>query len=308
MNGVEQESGQRYVLCSPHGGLNDTLGVVNTCWRYAERTGRTLVVDASRSAFCADFAEYFELRDPSTQFRFEATPLLFAALNELSCHPAFVQGRLDSYAIAIQMHETLSHLEFRLPVEAETEAPLYLDFDADHDEAVVVHELYGGMPGAVDVLSRVRLTPWVQRVLRHRLAALPAEPYVGVHVRNSDLQSDYRSFFRDHAADLAGRTVVVCSDDGAVLASAAELLPASTVISVSEVPVSDGVPYQRPFHAAPVAARKVAIDTLADLLALAGASTVLAPEIVNRNSKVSGFSTLARELAARPDVVEGLFS
>ena len=54
--------------------------------------------------------------------------------------------------------------------------------------------------------------------------------------------------------------------------------------------------------------RKLAIDTLVDLLALAGATRVLAPEIVNRNANVSGFSVLARELAARPDVVDGLFS
>ena len=163
---------QRYVLCRPHGGLNDTLGVIGTCWRYAEATGRTLVVDADRSAFCSDFGEYFEPRDPAADVRFEATPELFAALNELSCHPAVVQGRLDTYAIAIQLHETLSHLEFRLPVEADTETPLYLDFDAVYGEAVVVHELYGGIPGAVDVLSRVRFTPWVQRVLRHRAVAV----------------------------------------------------------------------------------------------------------------------------------------
>jgi len=308
VNGEEEPWGQRCVLCRPHGGLNDTLGVIGTCWRYAEATGRTLVVDADRSAFCADFAEYFEPRDPAADVRFDATPELLTALNELSCYPAVVQGRLDTYSIAIQLHETLSHLEFRLPVEAETETPLYLDFDAVYDEAVVVHELYGGMPGAVDVLSRVRFTPWVQRVLRHRLKALPGGPYVGVHVRNSDLQSDFTSFLRAHAAELAGCTVVVCSDDGAVLANAVELLPESTVISVSEVPVSDGVPYQRPFHASPVASRKLAIDTLVDLLALAGATSLLAPEIVNRNANVSGFSVLARELAARPDVVDGLFS
>ena len=305
---MKEHPGQRCVLCRPHGGLNDTLGVIGTCWNYAEATGRTLIVDASRSAFCADFAEYFEPRDTSSQVRFELPPELLVALDELSCHPAVVQGRLGTYEVAIQLHESLSHLEFRLPVEADTRTSLYLDFEAVYDEAVVVHELYGGMPGAVDVLSRVRFTPWVQRVLRQRLVALPAGPYVGVHVRNSDLQSDYGSFLRSHARELAGCTVVVCSDDGAVLASAAGLLPDADVVTVSEVPVSGGVPYQRPFHSSSVASRKLAIDTLVDLLALAGATSVLAPAIVNRNAKVSGFSTLARELAARPEVVSGLFS
>lgn len=98
----------------------------------------------------------------------------------------------------------------------------------------------------------------------------------------------------------------MCSDDGDVLRHVTTLLPHSQVVSASSVPASRGVPYQADFHPTAGARWKLAMDTLADLIALGSGSEVIFPEISNCGARYSGFSLLARDLAARPDIVDGL--
>lgn len=210
------------------------------------------------------------------------------------------------YQFEIRLHETMSHLEWRLPVDSVSGEPLHVDLSLDHTEPVILHEVYSGAPGSLDVLERLQFTPRTRRVIRRRLRRLPEGDYVGVHIRHSDLQTDYVPFLAQCADALAGRNVLVCSDDGDVLQQAPLLLPRLRVATVSSVPPSRGVPYQADFHPRRRARRKLAIDTLVDLIALASASEVIFPEIANCATQFSGFSRLARDLAGRPDIIDGL--
>jgi hypothetical protein len=301
---------QRFVLARPHGGLNDTLGVVAKAWRCAEAHERALVVDARRSHFASRFDQFFTPRQPSPEVLFRPTPRVIASMNSLTCNPSAVQGRLHSYTTEMETHETLSHLEWLRPVDSLTGESLAPDLDlvAGGDEGVVLFEGFDGRPESVDVFERVWLTPRVRRLVVARLRCLVGADYVGLHVRNTDLQSDHVGFFEHHADHLAGRTVVVCSDDGAVVATARHILARSTVVSPSDVPVADGTPYQAPFHPGRRARRKLALDTLVDLFALGGATEVLHPEVLNRTVRVSGFSRLASDLSQRPRLVAELLA
>lgn len=308
MTATARESEARYLLCRPHGGLNDSLATINTCWDAAQRTGRVLVIDTSRSSFVSRLDDYFELREPSPTVVLGLSRRVVATLNGLDCAPAGITGRLDTYRVGIQLHETISHLEWRRPVDADSGALLHVDLSLDHPEPLVVHEVYSGAPGSIEMLGRLRLRPWVRRRVRRRLRRVPAGGYVGVHIRHSDLLTDYESFLAERADSLAGRAVLVCSDDGDVLRRAPGLLPRSTVVSVSDVPPSHGVPYQTDFHPSRRARRQLAVDTLADLIALGGADEVIYPAIVNCDATSSGFSRLAADMCERREIIDGLLA
>lgn len=294
----------RYVLCRPHGGLNDTLGVINDAWSLAEDTGRILVVDGRASTFARDLSIWFEPRERDARAILHPNPRIRRLLDAGTCHPEALTGRLDTSRIVEQEHETISWLEWRMPVDAETGTWLRLDLDQarflDHD--VLLHECYGGGMGSITALERLQLTARAARRVHSRLTPVVGRSYVGIHIRNSDLQSDYRHFLTSVSGDLAGRYVLVCSDDGAVLRDAIDLLPRSRVITTSAPPTADGRPYQVSADMRRRRRDDIAIDALVDVFALAGATDVLAAPVVNRTGSSTGFGVLAAELRRRPDL------
>lgn len=298
----------RYVLCRPHGGLNDTLSVINDAWSLAEDTGRTLVVDGRASTFARDLSVWFEPRDPDARAVLHPNRRIRRVLDAGTCHPESLTGRLHTARVVEQGHETISWLEWRRPVDAETGTPLRLDLDQarflDHD--VLLHECYGGGSSSINALERLQLTERAARRVHRRLAHVVGREYIGVHIRNTDLQSDYRAFLTSISSDLAGRYVLVCSDDGAVLRDAIDLLPRSRVLTTSAPPTANGRPYQVSDGTRRRRRDDIAIDALVDLFALAGATDVLAAPVVNRTVSSTGFGLLATELRRRPDLQAAL--
>lgn len=295
----------KYLLCRPRGGLSDSLSAIERCRQYCLSTGRTLVVDGVRSNFVRNFARVLDsdaaILQPSTA--------LLDRLDSVSCRPVEVEGRLRRYRATVFTAPGENFLEWRVMLDARSGVALHSTLDDDWPEEVIVHEAHGDGLGGEEFLAHCRLAPAVSRRVRERLQrvtdASTEDGYVGIHVRNSDLQTHWRTFFAEHADRLAGSVVVVCSDDRHVVREAPSLLGRSRVITPTRVPVSNGVPYQGRFvprwrHA------RLAVDAFVDLLALAGADDILAPTVINRTDPRSSFTTLARAIAGRPGLSEQL--
>jgi hypothetical protein len=305
---VSSADARKYVLCRPHGGLNDTLCVVDEAWRLADATSRTLVVDGRASTFARNLAEWFEPRPGVEGVVLNPDRRLRRVLDAGTCFPEVLTGRLGEAEIVDVGHETISWLEWRMPIDAASGTHLRLDLGhartLDHD--VLLHETYGGGPGAIDALERLRLTRATTRRVERRLAPLIGRDYLGIHIRNTDLRTDYRDFFDGIADEIAGQDVLVCSDDGAVLDHARSRFPQSTVLTTSSPPASGGRPYQVDSSTSRRERRKIALDALVDVFALAHARQVLTALVVNRTNSTTGFGFLATALSERPDLVDAL--
>lgn len=296
---------ERYLLCRPRGGLNDSLCLIASCHRFARDTGRTLVVDGVRSNFVGNFSSVFELIDANQPIVLHPSRSLMSRLDALPCCPGAVSGNLRRYRTTIHTPADKNPLEYRMPLDARTGTMLQVPLVGDPAEAVALVEAHSHGPDAVQFLSLCRLVPRLARTVRQRLRVLPSDPYVGVHIRNSDLRSQWRDFLDEQRPMLAGRNVVVCSDDREVLDAAPAMLGESQVTVTSWVPRRAGVPYQRGFVTL-LARRRLVVDTLVDLFALAGATEVRHAPIVNRNYPSSSFTELARYLAASPGLSDQL--
>lgn len=300
----------RYLLCRPAGGLADSLATIERGRQYCLRSGRILVVDGVRSNFVRQFSDVFTMIEGDRVVLGPSRRLL-AHLDALSCRPVEVQGRLRRYEVRSFTPEGMNPLESRFPVDALTGALLQVSLDDDYPEDVVLFESHSPVDGAENFLAMCRLTARVARAVNRRLEPvqrLVADGgYVGLHVRNSDLRSDWREYMALHAESLAGRNVVVCSDDREVLDAAPAALPRSTVVVPTRVPSTGGRPYQGQFVARRHH-RQLAVDVLVDLLALAGADDVLSPPVVNRTISSSSFTHLARAVSRVPGLREQLLS
>jgi hypothetical protein len=119
--------------------------------------------------------------------------------------------------------------------------------------------------------------------------------YVAIHVRNTDYQTNYESLFNKIYPEVAGKSVLVCSDDAEVIAKAKEFFDASTVLIASEIPHTN----QMPLHGertmkADEDRKAAAINSIVDLCALGLSDKLYFMNVTAGHP--SGFSSLARHL------------
>jgi hypothetical protein len=82
---------ESFLLCRPHGGLNDTFCQIEKCWRYAEKFGRTLIIDTRKSCLFGEFSDFFT--PANTRIKVETnTTKIDAAINSLHCYPPLING------------------------------------------------------------------------------------------------------------------------------------------------------------------------------------------------------------------------
>jgi hypothetical protein len=172
----------RVLLCIPRGGLNDTLTQIEKCLHYAERFDRQLVIDARRSGLMDHFSEYFTVHSTKVDVIGRPTKRQIEILNTWDCHPEQIRGRLD------ERKRPAGGKPYIFCVDQDLEVPHTFDFSLDYPQPLIVHEQSGG-GNPRELLNKIALADGVLTTVTARLSKLPSE-YVGVHVRNTDLETD----------------------------------------------------------------------------------------------------------------------
>ena len=295
---------ERVLLCRPHGGLNDTLCRISVCWRYAERFGRHLVIDTRRSSLAAPFDRHFTLAHRTAEVSCSLTPDLRERLDSMRCRPSCLEGRIDGVrAISAAGSPNMVDSVTRQPLqfaEASTAA-----FERDHDEPLLVYEGHGGGTSSADLLPHLRLAPEVLE--RVRVAMKPLEsPYSAVHVRNTDLRTDWRRLLREVGRVHRSGPLLLCSDDPRVISRARAALDVP-VLSFQGRPQSidpTGTLHHRHSHATADAWLQAAREAIVDLIALGNAQRIYCG--LTTAGRISGFSFLASHLCSNPGTLDAL--
>jgi hypothetical protein len=291
-------SAERFLLCQPQGGLNDTLCQIGRACLYAERFDRTVVVDtnhARKPYFRDDLSNYFVSRDRRLLLSPTEAPGL---LDEPDVFPVFLKGRLRDYVTCYD--RTVSNF-----VDAENgEAPTF-DFEQDYPQRLIVHEACGGGDLSLAALARLRLRdPLREELVRRRALAGPR--YSAVHVRYTDYQAGYESLTAQQIAPVD--PLFVATDNPGVVAHFQALIGADRVLSFASLPHLDGSPFHQPREQDDHAERNR--DAILDLLMLTLATRFyILPLKPNANdAEYSGFSMLAANLRENPEPLAGLIA
>lgn len=296
---------ERYLLCRPEGGFNDMLCQIELCWRYAEANGRMLIVDSAVTGFGDDFARYFRLAD-GQHAELQLSPERLQQLNAATTFPEAVKGRLADYEKIWSDHAWGF-------VDAVSHEPLSFDAGRRYPHVCLLHHQHGGGTVSLDALRRLRLQPDLAKYIRERIAELGAD-YDAIHVRYTDYVTDVGHFFGTLAGTLAGRRVLVCSDNAEVIALARKAFKRAEIVTVSEVPDLGGRPIHVHARAAGIPAEKLNRDMLTDLFALAAPSHLYVSRVADGPGghmpfqKLSGFSYLAAALNKRRRLLHKLMA
>jgi hypothetical protein len=288
----------RLLLCRPQGGLNDMLCQIAAACEYGERYGRAVIIDANHATtdcFRDDLSHYFESLRPDLSLDTGAAPTDLAGLDVV---PHCLIGRIHAYDARYQSG-------LWKWVEATTGEPITFDFDRDYDEAVLVHQSDGGGEGSIGALARMRLQPHMLRELERRLGLI-GQPFLGVHVRNSDYRTNYQAAAQTPAFLDSSRPVFVATDDRKVIDHFIQVLGRERVFSFAALPIGAPVPIHR--WPGELGRRRLNEDAILDLVMLALASQFymfgLEPNF--QQTKFSGYSLLAANLRRRPEVLSSL--
>lgn len=286
----------KFLLCIPHGGMNDTLCQIEYCWRYATKFGRHLIIDTQRSGLMGDFSDYFDLIEKSPIIIPSIRKDLYDELNSLTCYPNEIQGRLNSY-------EFCYSTEINNVIDPDSGVQLSFNSEIDFDEDVIVHEQWGGGSLANDFLHRVSLSDNAIADIESDLDNLPNH-YIGIHVRNTDLKTDFKPFFDEIYQKVSDQNILICSDDSNVIHYAQNFFKNSDVYTLSPIPQLN----QKPLHLQQYSSRHekwaATINSIRDLILLGNSDEILFVE--TQAGHTSGFSRLAQYLFKNKKLINQL--
>ena len=283
----------RWIVCRPRGGLNDTLCQIEKCWQFAKLTGRRLIIDSEGSGLLLPFDDVFAFRGNDQGVNYHSLDDdTIGAINSLPAWPSDTEGRVTTYESIKDAADEF----FTVP----SHSPLKYDLSHDYPAPVLVYEAMGGGIASYCFLGRVTFHNHFRREIQEKLAALP-DRYASVHVRHSDLSTDYQTLFAVVKKKVGRLPVFVASDNSAVIDYARELFGNDRLLFLPSQQLRDGKPLHTP--ATPLTKEQrnqLTLETLTELFALAGASDFFFGDVTNRVG-VSGFSRLARFLTENPE-------
>lgn len=272
--------------------MNDVLCRIGECWRYAEKFDRTLIIDARKSELGDHFSNYFEPKYKAPNIIFDANDVDLEFLNGLPCFPAEMRGQLRRLdAILRETPRLRATSDHSLPD---------IDFSRNYQEAVLAHEQWGGGSLSFGLIDKLRLSAKIRPTILNRVRQFDGK-YYAVHVRNTDLQTDYKDFFSKISQEVWGKRLLVCSDDAAVIEYARSFFSSSEILTSSEIPDTGG----KPLHICGDR-KKSNIDTIVDLLALAKSERLFFAHVTE--GRLSGFSGLAGHLCKNKYLIDDLLN
>jgi len=276
---LRRQSG--YVLVRPLGGWNDILSQIRYALRYTRRTGRVLIIDTgSLGKLGGDFAAFFRVALPDVIYSEPEVRNLLSSLNtsSVSVFPETLQGRLYDYPVVFS---------YKYDQFVSGETPMSLNFNLNYPHTLLIHHGMGGGK-ALWLCQFLQLSPKIRNQFLENKTKLP-QPYIGVHVRNTDhLATDIDAFYAKLVKEAKGQHLFISTDN---LDSRNRLMALrehfKSISAFTELP-ADG----KPLHSnRPEEARfQFSCDALCDLALLASATRLYV------NNPRSGFSRLAMDL------------
>jgi len=293
---------KKYLLCRPQGGLNDMLCQIEKCCRYAERSGRTVIIDTNyknSANFNAEFGLFFQSRQRKLLISINDFPTDF---DDLDVYPSCLKGKLHNYKTAVKM-------PFEPFKEIISNEPITFDFTKNYKQSLVVHHQGGGGTLSIYALLRLSVIDSVKEALIKRLMHINGS-FTAIHIRHTDYLSDYEPPIQLLVSNPPAR-LFVATDNQHVLNELIDRLPNTKIFSFCSNLSKDG----SAIHAQKLSDEKLNytrnMDAILDLLTLSLASHLIICKIstgitIDKKPTYSGFSLLAKQLSENKIILNHL--
>lgn len=295
--------GHKWFFAKPRSGLNDVFCQLEKSIAFAEKHGRWVAVEATNSGLLLPISDVFEeVLAEVPIFALEKHPEVLNILNGLSCFPPEVEGALDSYYSGLYSSDVNTGSR---PVLDGNYS--WREKSRNTNAQVIVHESGGGGFASARFLTRVTLKDTFSRAISRRLSELPPH-YLGVHIRNTDVTSDWKRVLdevemRRGGLDPGDLPVFLATDSAKVQDAALSRFGLDNLFFGSRLSNRDGNQLHENNSMKSRRERLITLENaLFDLMALANSEEFIFGSL-RESHAISGFSRLARLLFHRPDVM-----
>lgn len=308
---------KRYLLCQPVGGFADTIKQLNKYFEYALKHNRIFVIDTSfigagliGAGLNDHFDNYFTCRDKAPHYE-KIVLRLDSALKEkfknLSVYPKFLQ-KLENlnYNYKLRLAPPTERIISNMFVENNSGLPIAFDFNLEYSEDLLIqsgtsnqHATTPFMPSS-QLLSSLKFCKTARDTILKKINILKPLTYQAIHIRNTDLESDYKKFFQQIYNKIKGKRIFICSDSNKCMQYAKNNLTDVKLLHLDSIRSDTLLPLH--FHSfANTQARRydINIDMLADLCALSFSTKIHTPRLKKTTSDsqhysfISGYARIA---------------
>lgn len=283
----------RYVLCLPMGGLNDMCTVIDRCLEYCKKYNRSLVIDTRESVHFKDsIHKYMEINDPCI-YKGDILEFYSNISENTSIFPSYIKPYIhDKFNIIWKTDGVFYH---------NTIGPLNFNINTDYNEEILLYVQCGGASVIPGFFYKSIFKPIITMTLLKRKSKLP-NSYIGVHIRNSDIQTDIKKFIQDNNTILKTSKMFLASDDSETI----ELFKAlfkENCFTFSNIPnyrQLNGPRSIQRINRTPLDHEQYNIDTICDLLLLG-----LSDNFIPSNG---GFSRLSNNLFKNKKLIKQMLN
>ncbi len=284
----------KIILCRPEGGLNDMLCQIEKCCRYAEKTGRHVIVDTNYKntiSFHDDLGKYFSSQQEGLILGLDN---IVESYWDNSTFPHQMLQRLFNYEIGRTKVTTRNGSRKFFCDEEGT--ILSFDFGKNYQEDILLHHQAGGGQDSLTCLLRVKLQKDILETLLERLGMV-GRPYSALHIRNTDYVTNYQENVVRFLSSTKG-SCFLAKDSQEVLDFAESLEPSRKLFNFCDALSKTGEPIQHMKIEQEDAYHRNK-DAIVDLLMLGMANKLECGIVENHwggKRNYSGFSRLAMML------------
>jgi hypothetical protein len=204
----EKKNHEKYLLCRPSGGLNDTLNQIDKCIVYAKKFNRTLVLDSLNATFSDKWNNYFTCTKSISNKIVFYDDMISQKLSSKTCFPHSLKGKITSYKTKLSNNK--KHL-----VEKENNTLISFDFKKEYSEDLIIHHQFGGGNNSFNAIQNFTLLPSISKKIQELQHQIGSD-YISIHIRGTETlcgTPNFRKIFDNLEKQEPKSKILFCTDD-----------------------------------------------------------------------------------------------
>jgi hypothetical protein len=176
----------KYILCRPEGGINDVFCQIQNCFQYAISHQRILLVDTHSTGFHEPIGNYFISKAENLVFLKENEADIYFQ-KATSIYPSLTGSILGYKPVYKESHNFCNELDGKT---------LSFDFQKGYEHQLLLHHACGGGTSSNSLFNYLTLSDVLKEKIVSLFLKIP-KPYCSIHIRNTDLKTNYKEIFRN---------------------------------------------------------------------------------------------------------------
>jgi hypothetical protein len=180
----------KYLLCRPVGGFNDSLCHILKCYNYCKKYNRNLLIDTKYSHFINDsFDKYFTFINSNNIIYNSDTIKQIIETDIITVYPTEI-NKNDLYKYNFYYNRENNNIFYTF-----NNINISINLDTDYEEDLIFC-IYNQGGNGFEVIKLLYLNDWVIDYIELQYKKI-LKPYLSIHIRNTDYKSNYIELYEE---------------------------------------------------------------------------------------------------------------